>query len=754
MKKIFTLFAAVAMAACVQAQEKVLFTNGESYGNGATLTSASTKLVLGNDRTSKPYDMKLTSAGAYCAELFGQQVMVENSETGAMEEKTRVVYLVGNQNPKDAELDGDTSTGGGYKPDKGNLPLSGTYYMITPSVDGHVVAYIQANSGKNFYVAKASDGSCLGVGEMTFKADGDEASAVTIKEDYTFDEKLIGTVEFDAVGGETYYVFCTGSKLSFGGYVFTSSGTTPVVDSGKRLVEKMGYNLYQNDYVQKEDGSWGYVPTKLDEPTVYDYNRYYYNASNQNSVETSSSMHYRYIYNADGTVAIRETWNSYGGKFRKASENAYEYDANKNVVRMTTTSFEDDGSSSATGGSLYEGYENGYYTVMKNYSADGTITYEAHYQNTFNDAKQIVSSVQLTGAEFDQLNQGTFYTYENGLLVKEVVAYYTMGAEEGHEWDNVLTTTNYTYDSEGNILTSTVITDSRGMHSEVEWRYTYSTMDPALTPQHLTADGTIGGNEVYLKWDAVAGAGSYVVMYDNSTAVVEGKNEFITPMLLDGVHYFAVLAVVGGEQKNLCDFVTASVKDAGNVPMENFQVLGAEKVDVESYGYVSTYYNLSLSWEVPAGASPISDYKVYVDKGDTWYPNTTYTMGMADADKKESYNDVNTWVTDRQNFYWSTFEDTEYDPDTWETKSLGKGPDCKLWICAVYATGESQPSNVVEVNVYNLANGGESGIIAVEGSNASAPVEIYNLSGQRVSQFTNGQVYIVKHGNSVKKLMK
>ena len=752
MKKFFTLIAAALMAVGAQAQEKVLFTNGEAYGNGATLTSENTKLVLGNDRTTKNYDLKLSTAKAYCAELFGQQVMVENSETGEMEEKTRVVYVVGNQNPKDGELDGDASKGSGYKPASGNLPQSGTYYMITPSKDGHITAFIICNSGKNFYIAKASDGSCLSLNEFTIKADGEEATVVPMNEDFTLDEKTTGTVDFDVVANETYYVFCTGSKLSFGGYVFTSGGSTPV-ESSKKVVEMTGYSLYQNDYVQKEDGSWGYVPVKLDEPVLYDYNRYYYNAANQNSVETTSSMHYRYNYNADGTIASREQWSNSGGVFYKSNVNAYEYDANKNMTKVTITYYNTNGEATSSSGSLYEDYENGYYKVMKNISSDGTIVYEAHYQLTFNDANQILSSVQYTGAEFDQPGQGTFYTYENGLLVKEVVAYYTPGAEEGQEWSNVTSTTVYTYNSDNTINTRTVISDSRGMHNEVEWRYTYATLDPALIPQNLTADGSIGGNEVYLKWDAVADATGYVVMYDNNVAEVEGKTEFITPMLIDGLHYFAVQAVVGGEKKNLSDFVTASVKDEGNVPMENFQVLAAEKVEVESYGWISYYYNLTLSWDVPANASPITDYKVYVDKGESWNPSASYTSGMPEEEKLDKYNDVNSWITNRQNFYWTTFEDTEWDQDAGETVSLGKGPDCKLWICAIYATGESQPSNIVEVNIYNLANG-ENSITTIENDNRTGALEFYNLSGQRVNNLIDGQVYIVKQGNTVKKMLK
>ena len=229
MKKIFTLMTIVFMAMNASAQEVALFENGGTYNNGATLTTANAKVVLGNDRTSKPYDVKLSTCKAYCEPLFGQTVPVKNEETGEMEDKARVVYVVGGQNPKDGELDGDNSSGSGYKPEKGNVPQSGTYYMFTPAKDGHVCAFIILNSGKNFYVAKASDGTNLSVDELTIKADGDEATPVALSESFTVEEKCTGTVEFDVVADETYYIFCTGSKLSFGGYVFTpAGGDTPV----------------------------------------------------------------------------------------------------------------------------------------------------------------------------------------------------------------------------------------------------------------------------------------------------------------------------------------------------------------------------------------------------------------------------------------------------------------------------------------------------------------------------------------------
>ena len=235
MKKIFTLIAVAMMAICAQAQEKVLFAPDGAYGNGATLTSESTTLVLGNDRAAKNYDLKLTSAKAYCSGLFGQEVMVENSETGEMEPKTRIAYVVGGNNPKDGELgDDDKSTGNGY--DKsGALPLSGCYYMITPAKDGHITAYIVCNADKGLYVVKASDQSCLPAAELTIKADGEEPEARELSESFTLEEKTYGTLEFNVVANETYYVFCTGSKLSFGGYIFEEFGEVEPLPEGEKV---------------------------------------------------------------------------------------------------------------------------------------------------------------------------------------------------------------------------------------------------------------------------------------------------------------------------------------------------------------------------------------------------------------------------------------------------------------------------------------------------------------------------------------
>ena len=528
------------------------------------------------------------------------------------------------------------------------------------------------------------------------------------------------------------------------------------------LVDVTGWSWLQSSYEQGEDGSWGYVYKRLDEPTLHDYNRYYYNAGGAQVMERTSYAQYRYAYNADGTVATREQWSTSGGVFCATTRVSYEYDSEGNQTKQTTQSLDNEGNVTYTSGTYYDGYENGEYTVMRSFSVtDGeeVIGYESHYQLTFNDSKQLVARIQMlpnaeTG-EYTNPNTFEYNVYENGQLVKTTSGYYDVTAEAGHEYDQADLTITYVYNTDGTVKSRTEINSGR-YQSEIEWRYTYATVDPAFVVQNVQAEA-IDNNEVYVKWDAVSGAEKYIVMYDNNEAEVEGKTEFITPLLSDGEHQIAVQAVVGGEPKNLSDFVKVSVKDEGNLPMENFKVTAAEKVDVESYGYVSQYYNLTLSWDVPEGASAITDYKVYVDKqnGETWYPSASYIQARGEDELLDNYNSVNTWVTDRQNFYWTTFEDTYYDPDTYETVSLGTGPTCKIWICAVYATGESQPSNAVEVNVYDLANGGDgTGVQNITVNGKPAQVEVYNLKGQRVQNANGRQLYIVRQGNEVKKVVK
>lgn len=510
--------------------------------------------------------------------------------------------------------------------------------------------------------------------------------------------------------------------------------------SAQYLVEQKGYNTL--------DASGN----RLDEPVYETSNCYYYDSNNKMSVETNAYGHYRYTYNENGSIATKETWST-SGVFYKSQVATYKYDDQGNNTEIAIESLNQAGEVTSTSGQLFEDYENGYYKVMKNTNAAGETTYEVHYDLTFNENKQLLYRIQLnknySTGEYDSKGLGEFYTYENNYLTEMMQAYYNAALGEGNEWSTLQGKTTYTYE-DGMTKTITEWTSSRYGVTEKEWRCVYSALDASLTPANVKAEA-LKGNLVKVTWDAVAGATAYIVMYDNNVAEVE-TTEYTTPMLLDGEHQVAVLAVVNGEKKNLSDFTVVSVKDEGNLPMQNFQVLGAEKASYDNGGYVSYYYELNMSWNVPANASDITEYKVYVDFGSTYNASTGYTYGLTAEERTGVYNSVNTWET-RNGFWWTNFENTEYDPDTYETVSLGSGPDCKVWICAVYASGESAPSNVVEVNIYNLAHKGES--VDMIDADGNAEIEMYNLAGQRI--YTTDaipQIYIIKQDGMVKKVIK
>lgn len=264
MKKIFTLIAVAMMAVGAQAQEKLLFVNGGTYIDNQELTTENTKLVLGTDiKKATKWDNKAASHKAYL-EDFSQIVPVKNEETGENEDKPRIVYIVGGNNPKD-----DTANkGGGFNGagEIGKLPQSGTYFMITPSVDGTIKAGIILNADKEFFIVDAT-GATLTEDEFltvvnadaniphdkyVITADGDEGVVLNYTDEAPTEgnglydggkggvkvaEKTQGTVQFDAQANHTYYIFCTGSKLSFFGYTFTTGG-----NSGIKTVNSVAAN--------------------------------------------------------------------------------------------------------------------------------------------------------------------------------------------------------------------------------------------------------------------------------------------------------------------------------------------------------------------------------------------------------------------------------------------------------------------------------------------------------------------------------
>lgn len=236
------LMSVLMMAACSQAfaQEKevLVFPADGTATNGMVIEGTNISFKLGNDGKWKA--PQFVNAGAITADFKQPYVNSEGAETEG------IAYISGDNNPKDGPLsDANASTGNGYKPTTKNVPQSGTYFMITPSKAGTVRAVVVLNANKSFFVTK-SDGTMLDPANGEYKLlqpSGDELAfdSETLKFDYNPDKDSsnndysVGTklnggmVEFNAEAGETYYVFCTGSKLGFGGVEFTEgSGPGPV----------------------------------------------------------------------------------------------------------------------------------------------------------------------------------------------------------------------------------------------------------------------------------------------------------------------------------------------------------------------------------------------------------------------------------------------------------------------------------------------------------------------------------------------
>ena len=94
------------------------------------------------------------------------------------------------------------TAGEGNNPTKNSAtPTEGTFYVFKPAVDGTLSVAIVLNGDKAFYISED--------GEYLADYNGVKESA-----------KFYGLKTLQVKGGSTYYVFCAGSKLGFGGFVF------------------------------------------------------------------------------------------------------------------------------------------------------------------------------------------------------------------------------------------------------------------------------------------------------------------------------------------------------------------------------------------------------------------------------------------------------------------------------------------------------------------------------------------------------
>lgn len=188
MKKIFTLIAATLMAANISAQDltsqfDVLTLAGENtIPSGSSLSNSEISVQFGGTISGEK-EFSAPVANGSCSSI---------GATG---------YTPGNGgNPKDGVE--APNTGAGYSPATGNLPNTGTYYVVTPAFNGTLEVGVVLNAGKTIYVVDAAD------------------PTTPVFQDAP-DAKYYGTYSFPVTVGHKYYVFCNGSKLGFYGAQLT-----------------------------------------------------------------------------------------------------------------------------------------------------------------------------------------------------------------------------------------------------------------------------------------------------------------------------------------------------------------------------------------------------------------------------------------------------------------------------------------------------------------------------------------------------
>ncbi|MBR1681787.1 MAG: hypothetical protein IJ700_00235 [Bacteroidaceae bacterium] len=319
------------------------------------------------------------------------------------------------------------------------------------------------------------------------------------------------------------------------------------------------------------------------------------------------------------------------------------------------------------------------------------------YLNTYDSDGNLTSvSLNFMGRDMGT----TLYTYANGVLIKS---------------ESSAGIFIYTYDADGRLATRSLVDE---VETELEvTTYAY----PALTayaPYNLVAVAN-PGNTVTLTWEGEANS----VIVDGQYVKVTG-NSYTTPVLLDGIYTIYVAndgyAVVSEPVEVLDDTKVgvSNVKLNGEITYTREYTVNADDEPV-----VDVTYNIPVSWELPAGAQPQS-YIIYY--------NQMYSVTVEDGSLRE-YVIPATSVT------------------AWSMAAGEYTLPFEIRIIAVYATGQVEPANVITFTQE------ESDRIIADNvkdirSQSAAATEVYTLDGLRLNAVPRKGTYLLRQGNSVRKI--
>ena len=359
-------------------------------------------------------------------------------------------------------------------------------------------------------------------------------------------------------------------------------------------------------------------------------------------------------------------------------------------IRKTTTSGYSDWISNnscySLTGTQFAVYDNQSYananTVSKRVSFDivdasGNVFYTVSFVNTFNAAGQLIQRDQMTTPDADG-NSYAFIritrTYNaDGTVATENQNYLNAdGTPMESNWYKIV----YYYNADGTIDHYRQQSNSRYGDVTYDYVYTYATYDAAYVVKNVKAVAG-ANNMVSLSWDAVDGATSYNVIYDQQVISVEGT-EYVTETLLDGSHDFYVQAVVGGEGKNISTAAAAAVKDTGKLPAQNFTILSVEEGETE---WGSVAYNVTIQFNLPETSSTITGYKLCY--GDGNWDNVSFGDPTVEDGKVTATVQLGQYSV------------SDYDSETYEYVPRS---EVALSVVITYATGDAERSNTKSWN--------------------------------------------------------
>lgn len=453
---------------------------------------------------------------------------------------------------------------------------------------------------------------------------------------------------------------------------------------------------------------------------------YYYDKNNNLVLEALAGGYtqYSYTYTADGKLdkKFNQSWSQSNG-WETSGYTKNVYDAEGNLLRAETYNLKD----SLMSVNEYSGYVNGCYAKMENKYGNGEVYYSQTYGYTWNENNQPLTMTSYSG-EFETANQMTTYTYNaNGQLETESTQY----SDGTGGWMDPHMTNTYYYNTDGNIDHVWQYQNGRWGVFVTDAVYTYADLDAAYVPT-ITSIEAGEANTVKLAWTAVEGATAYKVIFDQTVAEVT-ETTFTTSTLLDGSHNFYVLAVVNGEDKNVSDVATCSVKDEGKKPATDF-AMGAITLGENDWGGVA--YNIEVSWTLPTNASPITGIKVY-------YGESSYDyVSVADVTATSATIQLGEYAV------------RVYDTELYEYTD---GKDLTFSVVISYATGDSERSNTVTCNPHNIA----TDIQTVVANGATENADVYTVSGicvrknVKTADAVNGLakgIYVIKSGKATQKV--